>query len=111
MATNIVTYSSIELLNSARITQNPALPASSLTGFFSAYRAFWPRSLIESGVGGVFFTLTACQAGSEAALPFSVPSTEAAEIEAQLLAKAAQTGDSSSDNPNLRSYQSPFWKF
>jgi len=31
-------------------------------------------------------------------LTFSVPSTEAAEVEAQLLAKAAQDGDSSSDN-------------
>jgi len=99
VATDIVVYSSIELLNTARITQNPALPASSLTGFSGAYRAFWPRSQIESGVGGVFFTLAACQGGSEAALTFSVPSTEAAEVEAQLLAKAAQDGDSSSDNP------------
>jgi len=99
MATDIFAYSSIELLNTARITQNPALPTSSSTGFSGAYWAFWPRSQIESDVGGVFFILAACQARSEAALTFSVPSIEAAEVEAQPLAKAAQDGDSSSDNP------------
>ena len=96
--TDVVVYSSIELLNTVRIQQNPALPESSLTQS-GAYRAFWSRSQIDSGVGGVFFSLPACQAGTEAALTFSVPSTEAAEVEAHLLAKAAQGGGSSSDNP------------
>ena len=97
VATDVVVYSSVELLQTLKIENNAALPASSLPQP-GAYRAFWPRSQIQSGNGGVFFTFADCQVGIEPALTFNLPSVQSAEVEAKLLAKATQTGGSS-DNP------------
>ena len=97
VATDVIVYSSRELLNTLKIENNAALPASSLS-LSGVYRAFWTQSQIQSGVGGVFSSFADCQVGAEPALTFSLPSVQSAEVEAKLLAKATQTGGSS-DNP------------
>ena len=97
VATDVIVYSSVDLIETLRIENNAALPTSSFPQS-GVYRAFWPRSQIQSGVGGVFFSFADCQVGTEPALTFTLPSVQSAEVEAKLLAKAAQTGDSS-NNP------------
>ena len=97
LATDVIVYSSVDLLYTLKIENNAALPTSSLPQS-GAYRAFWPRSQIQSGVGGVFFSFADWQVGTEPALTFTLPSVQSAEVEAKLLAKAAQTGGSS-NNP------------
>ena len=76
-----------------RLIPDPSLPISSLNRPTS-YRADWPRSQFDQGLGGVFFDLATCERSTQVAIEFGDRVMEvAAELEALETAKAAQDGN------------------